>query len=561
MAPKNRKQKADLKSLQAARMVNVKNRRILRKQRDLKPKIGKSSGYSDEKTVSSTTKSSAQYATLDVQSHLARIRRRRWEKEQEKKSRFQMKRKLALLSRILKKKKDSVPNQSIPSRNIPIYLSPEKVLATKRQGRLSDVGFDRMRRLIEIRQTRRLLCKRSLESTRKKFERIIKYIITEEGDVLLENLEEVLLERRRRMGLQGDEAKQVTFSVDKGHGRVLATISFPYHKKSCSVLNQLPVQSWIGADTYEEMRKRGLNRIVEKLIYMGYKVYLGGDLSFLTSSFGLSCGMSYPCFFCDKRFPRGKKEEEPPIDFKVYNSRNSIEVEVDIQKQKFVHRKPPLFCIDLDNVIPPVLHTKIKIGNVLFARLLEIGQKFPKFMSTLKECKLDINRKEQGIVYDLLAGNDVKKLCSSIKVLENVTEDYNYQNIMHSLKIFNEWSSQVSNPHKHLGLEQINSLCCKDLHDSSKECCLTARMCNNLSEIGGFGRSGLIHLVLMHMGRFVHRHRMIGAVSEEGLESLHSRLTFEMRRHRRKMIDKLMLAMKWHTIDVFLCDAEKFSEN
>lgn len=96
---------------------------------------------------------------------------------------------------------------------------------------------------------------------------------------------------------------------------------------------------------------------------------MGGDLSFLSTNYGLSCAMTYGCYKCSKRFTKGKGATDS-IDFNVYEPRSNPKVEEEIKKTRFVAPKERIIDIDLDFVIPPVLHSKIKIGNELFERLL-----------------------------------------------------------------------------------------------------------------------------------------------------------------------------------------------
>lgn len=102
---------------------------------------------------------------------------------------------------------------------------------------------------------------------------------------------------------------------------------------------------------------------------LGYNVFLGGDLSFESTNFGVSCAMTYGCFMCNKRFVRGEGAQDA-IDFKVYESRSNPAVENEIKRQKFVRPKESLVGVDREFVVPPTLHAKILIGNVLFDRLL-----------------------------------------------------------------------------------------------------------------------------------------------------------------------------------------------
>jgi len=75
----------------------------------------------------------------------------------------------------------------------------------------------------------------------------------------------------------------------------------------------------------------------------------------------------------------------------------------------------------------------------------------------------------------------------------------------------------------------------------------------------GFGQSPLIHVMLMHLGQFVHKHKFIGAVSEEGLEALHSKIAYEINRHKMSTENRLKNALKWVAIDTLLSDAGKLT--
>lgn len=93
----------------------------------------------------------------------------------------------------------------------------------------------------------------------KHFETIIDYQINEFGDVYLASLERTMNERRKRLHLENDpRGFDVVFSLDKGKGRVISTISMVHHPRSCSYYNHLPVQCWPGSDAHEALKQRDI---------------------------------------------------------------------------------------------------------------------------------------------------------------------------------------------------------------------------------------------------------------------------------------------------------------
>lgn len=124
--------------------------------------------------------------------------------------------------------------------------------------------------------------------------------------------------------------------------------------------------------------------------------------------------MTFACLWCNKRFIRGPAADRDSIDFCVYKDRSMPEVEEEIRQAKFADPKLPIIPIDREYVIPPILHAKIKIGNELFSRLLDIGGKFRSFQRVISEKRLNVNRQEEGIIYSRFHGNDIKRLCVAI---------------------------------------------------------------------------------------------------------------------------------------------------
>ena len=148
------------------------------------------------------------------------------------------------------------------------------------------------------------------------------------------------------------------------------------------------------------------------MIYAGFTVYLGGDLSYLTTYYGLSCSMIYPCFFCQKPFEKGSQSCPDLIDFTKYPARDEtfevfvknrklvakksplIDVpkelivprdetfEVFVKNRKLVAKKSPLIDVPKELIVPPIIYSKIKIGNVLFEKFQD-NEKNSKFFQEI----------------------------------------------------------------------------------------------------------------------------------------------------------------------------------
>jgi hypothetical protein len=124
---------------------------------------------------------------------------------------------------------------------------------------LSNEGFARVSSLVKSTIGTPLASRRKLAAARKEIETKIDYQFNENGDVCLMSVEEVLEERRSRLKIESDSrGLAVVFSLDKGRGRVVSTISQVYHPRPCSYYNHLPIQCWQGSDTHEALRQRDI---------------------------------------------------------------------------------------------------------------------------------------------------------------------------------------------------------------------------------------------------------------------------------------------------------------
>lgn len=225
----------------------------------------------------------------------------------------------------------------------------------------------------------------------------------------------VFFYRRSRLRLEDDKGFEVVFSLDKGRGRVISTMSLVHHPRSTSYYNHLPLQCWTGSDAHGTLMQRNIGGPHRLMSALGYRFFLGGDLSFLSTNYGLTCAMTFCCLWCSKRFVRSAEADKDSIDFAVYEDRSNPEVEEEIRRFNFAKPKKTLIDIDRDRVVPPILHAKIKIGNELFERLTAIAGESEAFKTVTNKWKLNVNRKEEGIIFSRFHGNDIKRLCQSVE--------------------------------------------------------------------------------------------------------------------------------------------------
>ena len=113
----------------------------------------------------------------------------------------------------------------------------------------------------------------------------------------------------------------------------------------------------------------------------------------------------------------GATADKDSIDFVVYRDSSEPALEEEIKNFKFAPPKAPIIPIAREFVVPPVLHFKIKVGNELFSRLLNIEGKNPAFRRVLKDKNLEVDRHAEGIIYSRFNGNDVKRFCDSTEEL------------------------------------------------------------------------------------------------------------------------------------------------
>ena len=286
------------------------------------------------------------------------------------------------------------------------------MLATKRRTKLSNEGLRQLNMVVRTNENKPFFSSTTIQRAEDKLKNLILF---EEGagkDLKLCSLTEIMNERLNRLE---SEEKTVVWSLDKGRRRVISTISIVNHPNPQSTFNNLIVQSWIGGDHYESLKSMKINFAYQQLKDLDYTVFVGGDYSFLAALQGMSPAMAYRCIFCSKKFETRKNNED--LDLNSYQLRDNPEVEDMIQSQRYKKRSIPLIDVPLNFIVPPILHFKIKVGNTIFAQLMEVANESPEFEAAVKLTQLNVDRNEEKIIYAKFHGNDIKRLCRSIDIL------------------------------------------------------------------------------------------------------------------------------------------------
>jgi hypothetical protein len=189
-------------------------------------------------------------------------------------------------------------------------------------------------------------------------------------------------------------------------------------------------------------------------------------------------------------------------------------------------------------------------------RLSAVAGESAAFKAVVVKWKLDVNRYDEGVIFSRFHGNDIKRLCQAVGDLTGkhhstglikytisaVSNEPNYKKITNALSVFDVWCRLVSITDTSLSDDRIQAISCREAHLNDRNCCETARLGCSLEEVGGFGGSALVHVMIMHLGPFVWEHKMIGALAEKGIEAVHSKLDTEIERHKRTASKRFKMA-------------------
>uniref|UniRef100_A0A914DHF6 Uncharacterized protein n=1 Tax=Acrobeloides nanus TaxID=290746 RepID=A0A914DHF6_9BILA len=80
----------------------------------------------------------------------------------------------------------------------------------------------------------------------------------------------------------------------------------------------------------------------------------------------------------------------------------------------------------------------------------------------------------------------------------------------------------------------------------------------SLELLGGFGSSVTVHVLAQHTGCLAWRHRILGAMAEEGLESLHSTIKGDIENVARgDLVERAQVAIQRWGVQIQLADLGK----
>jgi hypothetical protein len=207
-------------------------------------------------------------------------------------------------------------------------------------------GHEKLRHRAALQGKPQLLASRySMDLEKKKLEKDVEY--TADGEVIaLKSISAAVKKRIKHIGPNATKAALI--SVDKGDGRVLSTISFPYRHQGksipevpCSTTNHLILKAWTGEDTYTTLSDRlsDVHNVIA--VELGLPTFVGGDLAFLCINCGKQSSMTQACPWCDHSFDKSTSAEIDKIPF---------EPVVLPKKQKAVAQKLPIWPVEKENV-------------------------------------------------------------------------------------------------------------------------------------------------------------------------------------------------------------------
>lgn len=97
-------------------------------------------------------------------------------------------------------------------------------------------------------------------------------------------------------------------------GSTKITLTLPdrvVNAQSC--YNHLILAVWDGNDSNQELKK--ISYIMDELKKLETEIFIGGDLSFLASVYGLQNASSFPCVWCTFRANKSRKNKSPNEKF------------------------------------------------------------------------------------------------------------------------------------------------------------------------------------------------------------------------------------------------------
>jgi hypothetical protein len=232
----------------------------------------------------------------------------------------------------------------VPKGMLQELYSPKSSLRVMREIGISYSNHQKLRhRAAQEGKPHLLASRRRLDLEQKNLEEGVEYVI--DGDMIkLQSISTAVLKRLKNM----DMNQKALLSLDKGQGRVLVTLAFPYRHKGknirsrpCSDTNHLVLASWEGEDKYEALLNRISNIHQVLTNELKLKILLGGDLGYLCANYGCHPSMTQPCPWCQHSFDKSSSGDKNSIPFKPT---------VLAKKRKAIPRKTPIWPVELVDV-------------------------------------------------------------------------------------------------------------------------------------------------------------------------------------------------------------------
>lgn len=115
----------------------------------------------------------------------------------------------------------------------------------------------------------------------------------------------------------------------------------------------------------------------------------------------------------------------------------------------------------------------------------------------------------------------------------------------------------VSSTDLELSDDHLQKFCCPVQH-ASENCCATSFLVSSLKKLGRFVSFVAVHVLAQHTGPFAWKHRVLYAMSEEGIESLHSTIKKDFENvSRGDGLERVRITIKRNAVQVQLADMGK----
>ena len=442
-----------------------------------------------------------------------------------------------------------IRNKHVNSSAMPIQTSSTRLSAIQSLALMSTTRVSRKAHRIYARTTNIMATEYQMRKEKQKLAREVEYKIVNNKFVILTDIERSL--RYRLSLLDPNEKSRILLLGDKGHKITKICLMFPDRRtKVQSPHNQLILALWEGNDDHTNLSFcKEMYQIIERV---NIPIFIGGDLSFLCSLYGMSNSSTHPCVWCEYEADKSRKVSIYPhlIDTKVYPKRTIMSIDALLQLNSAQPRerkgifRPYIWSSEPCQCVPPVLHLKLGIGNEIYSAMKKVTEQL-NFQESTKFLELSSKLGfTKSFKSDDLSGPKLRKLCEHRQSFRNITNNPRYLQICDCLDSFSLFSENISSLCTNMNDAEI-----KKILDSSQH------LLSFLESTQIAVRKTKCHVLFAHVSEFLKRNRCLGNMGEEGLENLHS--IFENLSIKIKRGDKLQTllhAAKQHAVDVLLAD-------